>query len=80
MKTGIRFIFRNTVQHVGEHRENLSISLRQKQSRNSHPKERGRGHPLIEERTRELIKPLIWGGSSWSVSSSGQLSCFTFHT
>ena len=46
VKTSTKFIIRNTVQHVGEHTEEQSSCLRQKQNSNTHPKEECEcGHP-----------------------------------
>ena len=44
-KTGTNFIIKNTIQHVEKYTENWSVYLRQKQSRNTHSKERGCGCP-----------------------------------
>ena len=43
--SGIKFIVRNTIQHVGEHTESKPIYLRQKWSSNTHPEKCGCGHP-----------------------------------
>ena len=55
-KEGIKFIVRNTVRHVGEPTEKSSVYLRQKQSRNTHLKEKG-GYrsPPDEEGARAVI-------------------------
>ena len=54
MKTGTKFIIRDTAQHVGEHTEKQFIYLRQKQGRNTH-QEKSAGILLNEELAREVI-------------------------
>ena len=57
IKTGTKFIVRNTGQHVAEHTEKASIYLRQKQSSNIQPMrgEWAQAIPSNEEHTREVV-------------------------
>ena len=53
LKTATKFIVGNTVGHGGEHPENRSVYLRQKQRGDTHPKEEGRcGHPRMRSSQR----------------------------
>ena len=60
VKTGIKFIIRDTAQHVGEHTEKQFVYLRQKQGRNTHPERKGVGILSNEEKcSKEVVKSFI---------------------
>ena len=81
VKTGTKFIIRDTAQQVGEHTGKQFVQLRQKQGRDAHPERKGVGVlPNKEERSKEAVKSLIQGSSSGSLFTSGQLSGFFLRT
>ena len=60
VKTGTKFIIRDTAQQVGEHTEKQLVQLRQKQGRDGHPERKGVGiPPNKEEPSKEAVKSLI---------------------